>query len=71
MAKSVYEILDITSSDIEYGKAHRYGMTAGELMEIALHRNFSFNPGVADAIIDAYLLGLVRGMQCQRYRDKN
>jgi len=71
MAKSAYEILDICKNDIDYANRHRYGLTAEELVEIALHRNFKFAPGISDAILDAYALGLARGIHCQRNRSKN
>lgn len=68
--KSVYEILDSDTSKaaLEYGYSHRYGLYVEELVEIARKRDFEYSRGVGDAIMDAYHLGLLRGMQCEMNR---
>lgn len=68
--KSVYEILESDSSKaaIDYGYSHRYGLYVDEIVEIARAREFEFSRGIGDAIMDAYHLGLLRGMQCEMNR---
>lgn len=68
--KSVYEILnsDSSKSALEYGYSHRYGLYVNEIVEIARTREFEYSRGVGDAIMDAYHLGLLRGMQCEMNR---
>ncbi len=69
MAKSVYEILDICADAIDSANRNRYGLGVDELLEIAQHRDIKVAHGVGDAIIDAYHLGMARGMQCERNRE--
>jgi hypothetical protein len=70
MAKlSVYEILEIASEHIRYAFAIGGGITIGDLYKIQERNGFELRAENTDAIMDAYKLGLVRGMACQEYID--
>ena len=64
---SAYKILSIAREHIRYAFAIGGGITIGDLFELQEQHGFELRAENTDAIMDAYKLGLVRGMACQDY----